>query len=80
MLCLFQTMLLIEQPLPPFHVCKFCNKQLQTRCDPATHNILSSMPTVATINGQTMQIGSSGAQLTGLVTPVMASLPQVVSE
>ena len=74
-----QAMLLIEQPTPPFHVCKFCNKQLSTRCDPGSHNILSNMPTVATITGQPMQIGSSGTQLTGLVAPVMASLPQVVS-
>ncbi|XP_076825513.1 uncharacterized protein LOC143471060 isoform X2 [Clavelina lepadiformis] len=72
-----QTMLVIEQhPTTPFHVCKFCNKQFTTRCDPVGHNL---MPTVATITGQPMQlpIGSSAAQLTGLVTPVMASIPQV---
>ena len=75
-----QTMLLIEQPSTPFHVCKFCNKQLSTRCDPGTtHNLLSNVPTVATITGQPMQIGSSGTQIAGLVAPVMASLPQVVS-
>ena len=72
-------MLLIEQPTTPFHVCKFCNKQLSTRCDPGSHNLLSNMQTVATITGQPMQIGSTGPQLAGLVTPVMASLPQVVS-
>ena len=71
-------MLLIEQPTTPFHVCKFCNKQLSTRCEPGSHNLLANVPTVATLTGQPMQINTSGAQIAGLVAPVMASLPQVV--
>jgi len=66
----------------PYHVCKFCNKQFGTRCDPVDYQSLAGVQTVATVTGQHMQlpIGSSGAQITGLVTPVMAaSLPQVVS-
>nr|XP_002121746.1 putative mediator of RNA polymerase II transcription subunit 12 [Ciona intestinalis] len=75
-----QTMVLIEPPTTPYHVCKYCNKQLSTRCDPIgiTNTGLQNGQTVATVTGQHMQlpICSSTTPL-GLVTPVMASLPQV---
>uniref|UniRef100_H2Y2I7 C2H2-type domain-containing protein n=2 Tax=Ciona intestinalis TaxID=7719 RepID=H2Y2I7_CIOIN len=73
-------MVLIEPPTTPYHVCKYCNKQLSTRCDPIgiTNTGLQNGQTVATVTGQHMQlpICSSTTPL-GLVTPVMASLPQV---
>ena len=74
-------MVLIESPpTTPFHVCKFCNKQLDTRCEPVTtQHTLTGTPVLATVTGQPIgQLASSAAHLTNLVSPVMASLPQVV--